>query len=397
MAKSKVFKVIISFFSIVVGLVIGALGCLFYTSPDSYRIPDAVEASGNVVVGDIDVQTVKQKDLSIHFLELGNKHTGDCTLIKVGDTEMLVDAGSKASSIPTIKAYLDNYVEGELDYVVVTHAHEDHYAGFATNEETESLFDIYDVGTIIDFGTATNNEVVEDDGKTTMFENYVRERDAEVVDGAKYFPIQDYFSGYKVRRFEFKAGSGVFVEMLYQKYYYEEDEETENNYSVCFQIVYDDKYYLFTGDLEKEGEASLVEEHTKDDGKNKDMLHEVELYKAGHHGSKTSSTEVLMNVVKPKVVCVCCCAGSNQYTNKSENQFPTQKFIDNVYKANPDAKIYVTTLCVDYKQNSFTSFNGNIVVCAKAGEERTIFFSNSDIELKDTEWFKKNRTMPAVA
>ena len=41
-------------------------------------------------------------ELQIHFLELGNKYTGDCTYIKAGDTDILIDAGSRTSSIPYI-------------------------------------------------------------------------------------------------------------------------------------------------------------------------------------------------------------------------------------------------------------------------------------------------------
>ena len=70
-------------------------------------------------------------DLSIHFLELGNKYTGDATFIKAGDVDILVDAGSRVGSIPTIASYINNYVtDGVLEYVFVTHAHEDHYGGF---------------------------------------------------------------------------------------------------------------------------------------------------------------------------------------------------------------------------------------------------------------------------
>ena len=400
MKKSRFLKVILSIFCCILGAAVGALGCLFYTTPDSYSIPDKIGSNGKVVAGAIDAEVVTDQDLSIHFLELGNKYTGDCTLIKVGDVEMLIDAGSKASSIPTIENYLKTYVEGKLDYVVVTHAHEDHYAGFATGKDTDSLLDLFDIGHIIDFGTGTNKKEI-DDNKTSMFENYIRERKEATAAGAEYTPVQAFFKDVPQknqvpRRFELGSGTGVYVEILYQKFY-EEIAETENDYSVCFQIVYDDKYYLFTGDLEKEGEESLVHEHIVDGGKNKDMLHEVELYKAGHHGSKTSSTEVLMNIIKPDVVCVCCCAGSSEYTTKNANQFPTQEFINNVYAANPDTKIYVTTLCVDYKANAFTSFNGNIVVCANAGKSRTIFFSNNGTDLKDTDWFKANRTIPTAA
>ena len=400
MAKqfSKGLKTFICIVCFIVGLAVGSLGTLIFTTPDSYEIPLKVDAEHNhVITGQINSATVKNSDLSIHFLELGNKYTGDCTLIKVDDVEMLIDAGSKASSIPHIKDYLDTYVEGDLDYVVVTHAHEDHYAGFATNENTDSLFDIYKVNNIIDFGTGTNKTANFEDTKTNMFENYVRERNAEIANGATYLPVQDFFKPSPAeRRFELKTGSNVFVEILYQKFY-EEEAETENDYSVCLQIEYESKYYLFTGDLEAEGEESLVAENAQY-GKNEGMLHEVELYKAGHHGSKTSSSETLMNLIKPNIVCVCCCAGSSEYTSKNANQFPTQEFVNNVYKANSQTKVYVTTLCIDYKANAYESFNGNIVVCANSGiNETAVYCSNNTIELRETNWFKANRTLPATA
>lgn len=400
--KSKLLTFLTSFLCLVLGLAVGAVANIWHTLPDSYEIPAKKNVShSHVVAGEINVNTVKEQNLSIHFLELGNKYTGDCTLIKVGDVEMLIDAGSKASSIPAIQSYLDTYVEGDLDYVVVTHAHEDHYAGFATNENVDSLFDLNTVKNIIDFGDGTNKEVNPDDGKTNMFENYIRERDAEVEASATYHPAIDYINNISAeitQRFELKAGSGVYVEMLYHKYLNGGmDAETENDYSVCLQIVYQNKYYLFTGDLEAEGEESLVEENAAG-GRNAGMLHEVEVYKAGHHGSKTSSTEILMEVIKPKIVCVCCCAGSSEYTSKNENQFPTQIFINNVYNSNPNAKIYVTTLCVDYKANEYTSFNGNIVITAKDGENNsTIHCSKNATNLYETDWFKQNRTLPVTA
>ena len=396
MAKkhSKAFSTFICIVCLILGLALGSLVNLIYSTPDSYEIPAKVDAEHNhVVTGAVNVSTVKDSDLSIHFLELGNKYTGDCTLIKVGDTEMLIDAGSKASSIPQIKAYIDTYcTDGTLEYVVVTHAHEDHYAGFATSENVDSLFDLYRVETIIDFGTATNKVVNDLDGKTSMFENYIRERDAEIAASAVYIPVQNFFDGSSERRFELERDSNVFVEILYQKFY-DEEAETENDYSVCLQIEYESKYYLFTGDLEAEGEESLAT-HANNAGR----LHQVELYKAGHHGSKTSSTETLMSIIRPNIVCVCCCAGSSEYTSKNANQFPTQEFINNVYSANINTKVYVTTLCLDYKSNKYESFNGNIVVCANSGATETaVYCSNNTTELRETDWFKANRTLPASA
>ena len=118
---------------------------------------------------------------------------------------------------------------------------------------------------------------------------------------------------------------------------------------------------------------------------------QVELYKAGHHGSETSSSNKLMSKIQPKRVCVCCCAGSSQYTDVKENQFPTQEFINRV--APYTDKIYVTTLCTDYSAGVFESMNGNIVLYCKENEI-VIQCSNNNVCLKDTDWFKANRTCP---
>ena len=160
------------------------------------------------------------------------------------------------------------------------------------------------------------------------------------------------------------------------------------------QIVQGTKKYLFTGDLEKHGEESLVE-HNEPGGKNEGKLSQVEVYKAGHHGSKTSSSDKLLEVIRPKVVCVCCCAGSSEYTSKNENQFPTQAFVDRVSPYT--SQIFVTTICTDYKQNKFESFNGNIVVCSNLSGDVAVYCSNNTTVLKDTEWFKANRTLPQNA
>ena len=400
--KNKLNKpktIFLSIIALLLGAVIGFSANAFLGLPDSYAIPSVQQAQSPLLsTGSINAEVIKESELSIHFMELGNKHTGDSTYIKVkngvSDIDILIDAGSKASSIPTIKAYIDQYLtDGILDYVVVTHAHEDHYAGFATNATTESLFDIYKVGTIIEFAK-TN--------KTTankMYANYVREREEERTSGATWFTALDCIEGNTDTKtgnvaqqvFNLGDGTGATMKILNHKYY-TAHAESENDYSVCLLISQEGttdeqgKHYLFTGDLEEDGEESLVSAEMANN------LPQVDVYKAGHHGSKTSSSMALLNVVRPKAVCVCCCAGSSQYTSKLANQFPTQIFINNVAKFTDN--VFVTSLCVSYDENKFESFNGNIVICANKNQSNTFQFSNSSTKLKDTEWFKTNRTIP---
>ncbi|MBQ7885229.1 MAG: MBL fold metallo-hydrolase [Clostridia bacterium] len=333
------------------------------------------------------IQVYSAGDMSFHFLELGNEYTGDCTYIKANGVDILIDAGSKTSSISTITAYVNQYVtDNKLEYVIVTHAHEDHYAGFATNDGTSSIFDLYEVGTIIDFAQIT-------DGKEEqkMYNNYLREISEAKTRGAKHYSALECVQETNGAKSTYDLGSDMSFTILNQRYY-SEVSTTENNHSVCTLFTHGNKNFLFTGDLEKLGEESLASLN--------DLPHCV-LYKAGHHGSKTSSHNVLLEEITPEICCVCCCAGNVEYTQDMDNTFPTQDFIDriSVYTR----KVYVTTLGKiifdedkqKYVNNGYESMNGNIVVTSTASSTE-VNCSNNNTILKDTNWFKNNRTCPSA-
>jgi hypothetical protein len=194
----------------------------------------------------------------------------------------------------------------------------------------------------------------------------------------------------------------ISINILYQKYY-ESSASTENNYSVCMMLtqqVGDNTYnYLFTGDLEKAGETSLAESNN---------LPHCVLYKGGHHGSSTSSNDVLLSAITPENIAICSCAGTYEYAAKPTesspnnylNTFPTQEAIDRMSKYTD--KIYVTSLGIlndDYSTAGFTSMNGDIVFYYSADESGgsiKLWCSNNTTILKDTDWFAANRTWNGV-
>ena len=376
--------------SLLVGLVGGAAGGVFAAN-ETYVIPDKVTATvyQGGALDENAVNAIKSDDttLSVHFLELGNKYTGDCVFINAGKFEILIDAGSRADSVDDIYEYVKPYVDGQLEYVVVTHAHQDHYAGFATKNYENSLFSKFDdgIGTVVTF--AQTNQKADKAGLYQYFENNVKTLKQKGTE-RKY--VNEYFE--RGASATVKINDNVSIEFLEHKFYHEKS-KTENNYSVCFQIVEtagENVYrYLFTGDLEEDGEKDLVTKNSAKMGKTR-------LYKAGHHGSKTSTSQELLDVIEPDTICVCACAGSPEYTKNKDNQFPTQAFVDRVYTKNAGTQVFVTSLCVDYDANKFTSMNGNIVICS-AGNSVTRYFSNNPTELRETEWFKTNRKLPYTA
>jgi len=335
--------------------------------------------------------TGEEGELSVHFLELGNKYTGDCTYIRYGSTDILIDCGSKSSSISYVSDYLNNYMQDDvIEYCIVTHAHTDHYAGFTTTKN--SMFELFDYETIIDFGSATNK-----DKDAGVLKKYITNRDNAIERcDAEYVDASTDISEGNNKVFSIGQNGEVKLEILYNYYYNNKIGGTENNYSVCALLSYDDKNFLFTGDLEEhnsEGETKLLQ-HNESLQTIKNNIatkgYGVDVYKAGHHGSKTSSSEAFIDAIQPKIVCVCCCAGSEEYTENIDNQFPTQEFINVIAKYTD--KVYVTSLCVNWENDEFTSMNGNIVVITNVGQtigSHSVECSNNEILLKDTEWFNR--------
>ena len=326
--------------------------------------------------------------ISFHFMMLGNENTGDSIYVKAGDNDILIDAGSRANSIDDIKNYIDAYVtDNKLEYVIATHADQDHIDGFAKTDG--SIFDLYQCETIIDF--AKSNKT------TQTYQRYLAERQAEVDAGAKHYTALECYNnenGAK-RVYDLTEDGNVKMEILYN-YYYDHDSSDENNFSVCIMFHHGSRQFLFTGDLEKEGEEKLAEFYD---------FSQVELFKAGHHGSYTSSNDCLLSEIKPKMSVVCCCAGAIERKTRPENLFPSQNFINRMAKYT--SAIYVST-AMDYvvpdgaetvetsdNVGGLITLNGNIQVISDAEQGVYVSCSNNNLKLKETEWFKKYRTWPS--
>ena len=321
---------------------------------------------------DVPPTNIQNTDIQINFLELGNEYTGDSTFIKAGDVDILIDAGSRKNSATAIRSFVDKYcTDGKLEYVIATHAHQDHIAGFVGSKSDPGIFEKYEVGTIIDFNL-TNSA-------TAIYKDYVTKRDAEVASGAKHYTALDCWKGTNGGQKKFQITERVEMEILYQEFY-ENTTEDENDYSVCVMFNNIDQHYLFTGDLEAAGEKSLVKNNT---------LPKVQLFKGAHHGSYTANTMDLLNVIQPEVVCICCCAGSTEYTTNKDNTFPAQAAINRLGLFTEN--IYVTT--VYDEKSKYKSLNGTIAFFAN-GTEYAVSCTNSNDILKNSEWFKANRTWP---
>ena len=81
------------------------------------------------------------------------------------------------------------------------------------------------------------------------------------------------------------------------KYLYLINLDDENDSSQIYYVVFNKIKLLLTGDASKKSEEVLL---------NKYNLGNIDILKAGHHGSKTSTSEELIKEIEPKLVLISC-------------------------------------------------------------------------------------------
>ena len=356
---------------------------------------------------------VKYDDFQIHFMTLQNEYAGDSVYIKAGDTDILIDAGSRSGSSKSTIPYMENYIkDNKIEYLIVTHGDQDHIEAFP------SILERFSVDNII-LNRYTN--------KTTVaYSKMIQSFDKQVSKGAHKYYADDCLNVKNGANHTYQLSSNVTMEILWNKYYFTTSTD-ENNYSVCTLFTYSNlgetKTFMLTGDLEKEGEEALANYY--DGSTLEKTLPHVDLFKAGHHGSKTSSNDCLLDVIQPKMCVVSCCCGTDEYTGITANQFPTQQFIDRISKWTDS--VYVTSIYEKYtietaKDNGkgksdktgvaigsqyihttgYKEMNGNICVSCGIKEDKEksskvvdigLACSNNTIKLKDSEWMNMTITL----
>ena len=190
---------------------------------------------------------------------------------------MLIDGGNKGDS-DVIYTYLQNMKITHLDYVVCTHAHEDHVGGLAGALTAATVGTVY--APVKSYDSKAFRDFV---AKTEE-----RGREITVPKAGEMFYLGDSL-----------------VTILGPRKEYDET----NNTSIVLRVVYGGTSFLFTGDMESDAEIDLLESGV--------MLRSTVL-KVGHHGSSTSTSYRFLREVAPKYA-VISVGKDNQYDHPNED------------------------------------------------------------------------------
>lgn len=199
--------------------------------------------------------------LEVDFLDIGQ---GDAALIQTphGKT-ILIDGGPTDKSILRRLGEELPFWQKKIDMVILSHPHDDHYGGLA------AVFRRYEVAAFMATDYPAHQASYEEllglvaDEKSLVLRPWSKDFEIDGVNFDFIFPAQSMS---------------------------EKKLDTANNASIVFKLSFGQMDFLFTGDAEQPAEQQVLADKTG---------LQAEVLKLGHHGSDTSSSEALLNAVKP--------------------------------------------------------------------------------------------------
>lgn len=236
-------------------IVLTALGGIVWLGPTAGAVGGATDA------------------LFVHVLDVGQ---GDAILVETPDgVQVLIDGGRDSSVLRALGAVLPVH-DRSIDMVVATHPDADHVGGLV------DVLERYTVGSIL---------MTENKGESAAANAYER---AVLREGAEVL--------YAQRGHTFALGASTTMRVLFPDT--DPSKMESNTASIVLQIVYGDSTFLLTGDSPKSIEEYLVliegEQLVSD------------VLKVGHHGSRTSTSELFLSHVLPTYAIISA-GRDNQY------------------------------------------------------------------------------------
>ncbi len=219
--------------------------------------------------------TLPQNKMNIVMIDIGQ---GDSFLLQFPDnTIALIDAGNSFGGFDNGKSVIlplmKNLGINKIDYLFITHLDADHYLG---------SFSIIEKGIV---KRAFKPIMNPNSKKDVEYEKFLKKNNVEI---------------FHYHRQKFNFGS-VRIFVLNDSTAGNYKEFDQNNKSGILKLVYGETEVLFTGDLEIKGEYLWIEFY--------DKFLQSDILKAGHHGSKGSTSQEFLDLVKPNLALIS--AGEN--------------------------------------------------------------------------------------
>jgi beta-lactamase superfamily II metal-dependent hydrolase len=302
----------------------------------SSSIPAATTTNSSVEIAVTPPAVQPSQNLTIVFIDVGQ---GDSILVILPNTRTLLIDGGEREGYGKVLATLQEHGLSHIDVVVATHPHADHIGGLV------DVIKSVDVGEVLDSGQVHT---------TQTFEDFL-----DAID-TKQIPLRSVRQGDSIN-----LDPTVKIDVLNPPVNLQDSADNEadfNDNSVVLKLTYGEFSALLTGDMEERNEARLVSENT--------TALDADVLKAGHHGSRTSSSLPFLNAVTPEVVIISLGAG-NTYGHPHQEALDriSAAGVERLFRTDIDGTITLTVNASNSEYYSIlTENNGRIIVATAVSD-----------------------------
>lgn len=223
-----------------------------------------------------------------------NVDQGDCIIIRTAEKTIMIDAGddTKNAAQAFIIPYLRREGINRINTAYISHPHRDHFAGFT------DLMDAVKIDKFIYSIDARSLRELPDTEESNVSSSVYKTFLLKAAE--KKIPLEQAVLDQKQ-----DWGKGIDVKIVHTNNK-DIDFKNFNNDSLVIKATVGKISYLFTGDAEREAEAEMINKYGK--------LLSATVLKAGHHGSRTSSSHAFLDMVKPSYA-VISAGKNNQFSH----------------------------------------------------------------------------------
>jgi len=255
----------------------------------------------------------------------------------------LVDGGPDEKVLSCLENHMP-FWDKSINFVIATHMDNDHIGGLPAvlasysadiilkNPSTKktAVFEALE--------TAVLRKTVNNNNDTKVISSYIGQQ--FVIDALVRFIVVSprvLYQNLKVNKMAatettLSAENALFYPII-------DNNTSENDLSIALLITINDVVVLMTGDMEEEGELAVIKSG---------MTRPVNIIKAGHHGSKSSSTRQFISILRPEVSVI-----SSGKNNQYNHPFPRvidlfREFEANIYRTDSQGTVEFITNGVKY-------------------------------------------------
>jgi competence protein ComEC len=233
---------------------------------------------------------------------------GDAIIIQQGFFQVLIDTGPDEAVLACLNRHLP-FTDKKIDVLILTHYDDDHIGGFA------SLTDNYQISTIfapltdkkesevflelnksfldlIEQGTHLKQPIL---GQQMAYQDFSLGQSAPSLLFTFLTPAHlEYGFLQNIHFFqrESRLPETILSALSQENLLNYSQKESTNNRSIALLFQYGQIRIFLSGDLEEEGELSIIKSA---------LIDQVDILKVAHHGSKTSSSRVFLSQVRPEL------------------------------------------------------------------------------------------------